>query len=172
VPPPSRRELHPPALSSAQSALRACAPRGAALLLRIPVRQKSRLLHAILVTPSSARLSGNPLRVQLLRYPEVLFAGYRLPHPLETKLTLKIQVPRARARAAPCARRAVRQGSPWTAPQLVTGCPGQPALHVTGWPRWALLSDTARLPMCARCADESGDQRARGAAGRHEGPQD
>eukprot|EP00802_Teleaulax_amphioxeia_P017787 Tamp_17953.p3 GENE.Tamp_17953~~Tamp_17953.p3 ORF type:complete len:124 (+),score=46.22 Tamp_17953:83-454(+) len=34
---------------------------------------------------------GNPLRVQLLRYPEVLFAGYRLPHPLETKLTLKIQ---------------------------------------------------------------------------------
>ena len=36
--------------------------------------------------------SGNPLRVQLLRYPDVLFAGYRLPHPLETKLTLKIQV--------------------------------------------------------------------------------
>ena len=36
--------------------------------------------------------SGNPIRVQLLRYPDVLFAGYRLPHPLETKLTLKIQV--------------------------------------------------------------------------------
>jgi DNA-directed RNA polymerase II subunit RPB11 len=34
---------------------------------------------------------GNPLRVQLLRSPDVLFAGYRLPHPLETKLTLKIQ---------------------------------------------------------------------------------
>mmetsp|Transcript_48833 Transcript_48833/g.71598 ORF Transcript_48833/g.71598 Transcript_48833/m.71598 type:complete len:124 (+) Transcript_48833:32-403(+) len=34
---------------------------------------------------------GNPIRVQLLRYPDVLFAGYRLPHPLETKLTLKIQ---------------------------------------------------------------------------------
>lgn len=34
---------------------------------------------------------GNPLRVQLLRYPEVLFAGYRIPHPMEQKLTLKIQ---------------------------------------------------------------------------------
>ena len=43
-------------------------------------------------TPSRSH-SGNPLRVQLLRYPDVLFAGYRLPHPLETKLTLKIQVP-------------------------------------------------------------------------------
>jgi len=34
---------------------------------------------------------GNPLRVQLLRDPSVLFAGYRLPHPLETKLQIKIQ---------------------------------------------------------------------------------
>ncbi len=30
--------------------------------------------------------------MQLLRYPEVLFCGYRLPHPLEAKMTLKIQV--------------------------------------------------------------------------------
>lgn len=36
--------------------------------------------------------SGNPIRVQLLRYNDVLFAGYRLPHPLETKLALKIHV--------------------------------------------------------------------------------
>mmetsp|Transcript_8401 Transcript_8401/g.19846 ORF Transcript_8401/g.19846 Transcript_8401/m.19846 type:complete len:124 (-) Transcript_8401:63-434(-) len=34
---------------------------------------------------------GNPLRCQLLRDPSVLFAGYRLPHPLEQKMQLKIQ---------------------------------------------------------------------------------
>jgi DNA-directed RNA polymerase II subunit RPB11 len=34
---------------------------------------------------------GNPLRVALLRDKDVLFAGYRLPHPLEQKMQLKIQ---------------------------------------------------------------------------------
>ncbi|KAJ1486912.1 DNA-directed RNA polymerase [Baffinella frigidus] len=34
---------------------------------------------------------GNPLRVALLRDPSVLFAGYRLPHPLINKMQLKIQ---------------------------------------------------------------------------------
>mmetsp|Transcript_17361 Transcript_17361/g.42433 ORF Transcript_17361/g.42433 Transcript_17361/m.42433 type:complete len:124 (-) Transcript_17361:368-739(-) len=34
---------------------------------------------------------GNPLRVQLLRDQSVLFAGYRMPHPLEDKMQLKIQ---------------------------------------------------------------------------------
>mmetsp|Transcript_27480 Transcript_27480/g.53603 ORF Transcript_27480/g.53603 Transcript_27480/m.53603 type:complete len:124 (+) Transcript_27480:89-460(+) len=34
---------------------------------------------------------GNPIRVQLLRNPDVIFAGYRMPHPLEDKMRLKIQ---------------------------------------------------------------------------------
>ena len=35
--------------------------------------------------------SGNPIRCQLLRDPNVLFAGYRMPHPLEMKMQIKIQ---------------------------------------------------------------------------------
>lgn len=49
-------------------------------------------MTVFLCPPVPCSCSGNPIRVQLLRYPDVLFAGYRLPHPLETKLTLKIQV--------------------------------------------------------------------------------
>ncbi|KXS18431.1 RBP11-like subunits of RNA polymerase [Gonapodya prolifera JEL478] len=34
---------------------------------------------------------GNVLRQQLLRNPRVLFAGYRVPHPLEQKVEIKVQ---------------------------------------------------------------------------------
>jgi len=34
---------------------------------------------------------GNVLRMQLHRDPNVLFAGYKLPHPLEYKIVVKIQ---------------------------------------------------------------------------------
>jgi len=34
---------------------------------------------------------GNMLRMQLLKYKEVLFAGYKVPHPLEHCIILKIQ---------------------------------------------------------------------------------
>ncbi|KAJ3336577.1 DNA-directed RNA polymerase II subunit RPB11-b1 [Gonapodya sp. JEL0774] len=34
---------------------------------------------------------GNVLRQQLLRNPRVLFAGYRVPHPLEPKVEIKVQ---------------------------------------------------------------------------------
>ncbi|KAL2609112.1 hypothetical protein R1flu_027685 [Riccia fluitans] len=34
---------------------------------------------------------GNVIRMQLHRDPSVLFAGYRLPHPLQYKLVIKIQ---------------------------------------------------------------------------------
>ncbi|KAF1765794.1 hypothetical protein GCK72_005747 [Caenorhabditis remanei] len=34
---------------------------------------------------------GNMLKVQLLKDPEVLFAGYKNPHPLEHKILLRIQ---------------------------------------------------------------------------------
>ncbi|CAB03455.1 putative DNA-directed RNA polymerase II subunit RPB11 [Caenorhabditis elegans] len=34
---------------------------------------------------------GNMLKIQLLKDPEVLFAGYKNPHPLEHKILLRIQ---------------------------------------------------------------------------------
>jgi DNA-directed RNA polymerase II subunit RPB11 len=34
---------------------------------------------------------GNMIRVQLLKDPKVLFAGYKVAHPLEHKFTLRIQ---------------------------------------------------------------------------------
>jgi len=34
---------------------------------------------------------GNVIRMQLHRDPSVLFAGYKLPHPLQYRLVLKIQ---------------------------------------------------------------------------------
>eukprot|EP01098_Paradermamoeba_levis_P017294 TRINITY_DN987_c0_g1_i1.p1 TRINITY_DN987_c0_g1~~TRINITY_DN987_c0_g1_i1.p1 ORF type:complete len:120 (-),score=31.36 TRINITY_DN987_c0_g1_i1:166-525(-) len=34
---------------------------------------------------------GNLLRMQLLRDTDVLFAGYRMPHPLEHKIVVKVQ---------------------------------------------------------------------------------
>ncbi|XP_024403698.1 DNA-directed RNA polymerases II, IV and V subunit 11 [Physcomitrium patens] len=34
---------------------------------------------------------GNVIRMQLHRDPSVLFAGYRLPHPLQYRLVVKIQ---------------------------------------------------------------------------------
>ncbi|RMX45281.1 hypothetical protein pdam_00000816 [Pocillopora damicornis] len=34
---------------------------------------------------------GNLLRAQLLRDPQVIFAGYKVPHPLEHKFVLRVQ---------------------------------------------------------------------------------
>ncbi|XP_028399035.1 DNA-directed RNA polymerase II subunit RPB11-a-like [Dendronephthya gigantea] len=34
---------------------------------------------------------GNLLRAQLLKDPQVLFAGYKCPHPLESKFVLRVQ---------------------------------------------------------------------------------
>ncbi|ORX51807.1 RBP11-like subunits of RNA polymerase [Piromyces finnis] len=34
---------------------------------------------------------GNMLRIQLLKYKKVLFAGYKVPHPLEHCIILKVQ---------------------------------------------------------------------------------
>ncbi|RKO90429.1 DNA-directed RNA polymerase, partial [Blyttiomyces helicus] len=34
---------------------------------------------------------GNILRMQLLKNPKVLFAGYKMPHPLEHYFVLKVQ---------------------------------------------------------------------------------
>mmetsp|Transcript_27538 Transcript_27538/g.76944 ORF Transcript_27538/g.76944 Transcript_27538/m.76944 type:complete len:117 (+) Transcript_27538:89-439(+) len=37
---------------------------------------------------------GNMLRHQLLRNPDVIFAGYMMPHPLEHKIVIKVQTTR------------------------------------------------------------------------------
>lgn len=34
---------------------------------------------------------GNALRAQLLRDPQVIFAGYKVPHPLEHRLVIRVQ---------------------------------------------------------------------------------
>ncbi|UYV68257.1 POLR2J [Cordylochernes scorpioides] len=34
---------------------------------------------------------GNMLRAQLMKDPNVLFAGYKVPHPLEHKIVLRVQ---------------------------------------------------------------------------------
>ncbi|KAI8919619.1 DNA-directed RNA polymerase [Entophlyctis helioformis] len=34
---------------------------------------------------------GNLLRMQLLKNPKVIFAGYKMPHPLEHEFVLKVQ---------------------------------------------------------------------------------
>ncbi|XP_015605728.1 probable DNA-directed RNA polymerases I and III subunit RPAC2 [Cephus cinctus] len=40
---------------------------------------------------------GNALRSIVSRYPEVLFCGYTVPHPAETKMHFRIQVSNGRA---------------------------------------------------------------------------
>jgi DNA-directed RNA polymerase II subunit RPB11 len=37
---------------------------------------------------------GHALRKQLLKNPNVIFAGYKIPHPLEHKLVMRVQVNR------------------------------------------------------------------------------
>jgi DNA-directed RNA polymerase subunit L len=34
---------------------------------------------------------GNPIRYYLCKNPEVKFAGYKIPHPLENKMIVKVQ---------------------------------------------------------------------------------
>lgn len=34
---------------------------------------------------------GNLLRMQLLKDPNIIFAGYKVPHPLENRVELKVQ---------------------------------------------------------------------------------
>ncbi|RSH78228.1 DNA-directed RNA polymerase II core subunit [Apiotrichum porosum] len=46
---------------------------------------------ATVVVRAQDHTLGNMLRAQLLLDPTVLFAGYKLPHPLENVITIKIQ---------------------------------------------------------------------------------
>eukprot|EP01100_Stratorugosa_tubuloviscum_P007992 TRINITY_DN3304_c0_g2_i1.p1 TRINITY_DN3304_c0_g2~~TRINITY_DN3304_c0_g2_i1.p1 ORF type:complete len:120 (-),score=53.34 TRINITY_DN3304_c0_g2_i1:78-437(-) len=49
---------------------------------------------ATLIVTKEDHTLGNLLRMQLLKQPQVEFAGYRVPHPLEHKIVIKLKTNR------------------------------------------------------------------------------
>jgi DNA-directed RNA polymerase II subunit RPB11 len=45
----------------------------------------------LIIFANSGHTMGNLLQKELLQNPEVLFAGYLVPHPLETKMRVRIK---------------------------------------------------------------------------------
>ncbi|KAJ3089657.1 DNA-directed RNA polymerase II subunit RPB11-a [Quaeritorhiza haematococci] len=68
-------------------------------LFLIPEGQKKVVMTKDTKIPNAATFTilkedhtlGNALRMQLLKNPKVLFAGYKMPHPLEHTFVLKVQ---------------------------------------------------------------------------------
>jgi len=59
---------------------------------KVVVLRDQRLTNAsTFVVEREDHTIGNLLRMQLLRDPKVLFAGYKVPHPLDYKILVKIQ---------------------------------------------------------------------------------
>ena len=52
---------------------------------------------------------GHTLRKQLLRNPHVVFAGYKVPHPLEHKMLLRVQTASARESPVSAMKTALKQ---------------------------------------------------------------
>ncbi|CAI6355323.1 unnamed protein product [Macrosiphum euphorbiae] len=50
----------------------------------------TKVVNAAIFSINEDHTLGNMIRNQLLRDPNVLFAGYKLPHPLEHKFELRI----------------------------------------------------------------------------------
>jgi DNA-directed RNA polymerase subunit L len=80
---------------------------------------------------------GNLLRMQLLQDKNVLFAGYRIPHPLEHKMLVRVQTLKREEGACPPALRAQGHG--------MARLPWLPAWAGRGCRRGAALA-SARLP--------------------------
>lgn len=60
---------------------------------KVAYKADTKLEHAGTFTfRSEDHTIGNLLRMQLHRDPTVVFAGYRIPHPLEAKMVVKVQV--------------------------------------------------------------------------------
>lgn len=60
---------------------------------KVAYKADTKLEHAGTFTfRSEDHTIGNLLRMQLHRDKAVVFAGYRIPHPLEAKMVVKIQV--------------------------------------------------------------------------------
>ncbi|XP_063962275.1 DNA-directed RNA polymerase II subunit RPB11-a-like [Lytechinus pictus] len=60
--------------------------------LRIIIEKDTKVPNAAIFTVNKEdHTLGNMLRAQLLKDPQVLFAGYKVPHPLEHKFILRVQ---------------------------------------------------------------------------------
>ncbi|XP_070572433.1 DNA-directed RNA polymerase II subunit RPB11-a [Ptychodera flava] len=59
---------------------------------KIQVTKDTKVPNAAMFTVNKEdHTLGNLLRSQLLKDPQVLFAGYKVPHPLEHKFVLRVQ---------------------------------------------------------------------------------
>ncbi|XP_046353778.1 DNA-directed RNA polymerase II subunit RPB11-a [Haliotis rubra] len=59
---------------------------------KIQIEKDTKVPNAALFTVNKEdHTLGNTITVQLLKDPQVLFAGYKVPHPLEHKFVVRIQ---------------------------------------------------------------------------------
>jgi DNA-directed RNA polymerase II subunit RPB11 len=59
---------------------------------KIAVEKDTKVPNAVVFTISKEdHTLANMLRAQLLKDPQVIFAGYKIPHPLEHKVILRVQ---------------------------------------------------------------------------------
>ncbi|XP_076344379.1 DNA-directed RNA polymerase II subunit RPB11 [Tachypleus tridentatus] len=59
---------------------------------KITIEKDTKVPNAAIFTVNKEdHTLGNMIRAQLLKDPKVLFAGYKIPHPLEHKFLLRVQ---------------------------------------------------------------------------------
>lgn len=59
---------------------------------KVTVERDTKVPHAAIFTVNKEdHTLGNMIRMQLLKDPHVVFAGYKVPHPLDHKFVLRIQ---------------------------------------------------------------------------------
>ncbi|RVE72954.1 DNA-directed RNA polymerase II subunit RPB11-a [Trachinotus anak] len=59
---------------------------------KISISKDTKVPNACLFTLNKEdHTLGNIIRAQLLKDPQVLFAGYKVPHPLEHKIVIRVQ---------------------------------------------------------------------------------
>jgi len=59
---------------------------------KIEIQKDTKVPNAAIFTVNKEdHTIGNLIRTQLLKDPKVLFAGYKVPHPLESKIQIRIQ---------------------------------------------------------------------------------
>ncbi|XP_059829020.1 DNA-directed RNA polymerase II subunit RPB11-a isoform X1 [Hypanus sabinus] len=62
------------------------------IFFRITITKDTKVPNACLFTINKEdHTLGNTIRSQLLKDPQVLFAGYKVPHPLEHKIVIRVQ---------------------------------------------------------------------------------
>ncbi|KAI1292124.1 DNA-directed RNA polymerase II subunit RPB11 [Halotydeus destructor] len=59
---------------------------------KVIIEKDTKVPNAVIFTVNKEdHTLGNMIRMQLLKDPHVIFAGYKVPHPLEHKFNLRIQ---------------------------------------------------------------------------------